>query len=161
MIRKFEPSDMNRVCSLVREHAKEAGVDQHLPVDDVFFTKTVRQILMNPANHCFVAEQDGTIIGYSLVGLITKLWNPTLYGDVYFFYIHNSVRNKYIADSLFAETVKVCKEAGAGWMEWSVSLFDKEFRGVTPYIERASAYFEHKGAEPCGEIFVYDLEDRR
>jgi len=85
MIRAFEPSDMNEIIALARENAKEANVDSILPIDDVYFTKTLKSLLVKHNNHCIVAEHNGKIVGYSLIGFITKVWNNTLYGDVYFF----------------------------------------------------------------------------
>ena len=141
MIREFEPRDMNAILKLVREHAAEAEVD-HLPVDDIFFKDVVRNALI----------QDN-----SFVGLLTKLWNPTLYADVYFFYVHNSVRNKFLADSLHEATCSWAYQNGANWIEFSVALFDKEFKGRDDYVDRASTYFEHKGGVHCGNIFVQEL----
>ena len=156
MIREFEPKDMNAILRLVREHAAEAEVD-HLPVDDIFFKDVVRNALIQDNNKCFVVEKGGQIVGYSFVGLLTKLWNPTLYADVYFFYVHNSVRNKFLADSLHEATCSWAYENGANWIEFSVALFDKEFKGRDDYVDRASTYFEHKGGVHCGNIFVQEL----
>ena len=156
MIRDFEPKDMNAILKLVREHATEAEVD-HLPVDDVFFKDVVRNALIQDNNKCFVVEKGGQIVGYSFVGLLTKLWNPTLYADVYFFYVHNSVRNKFLADSLYEATCSWAYQNGANWIEFSVALFDKKFKGMDDYVERASTYFEHKGGSHCGNIFVQEL----
>tara|TARA_R100001509_G_scaffold156114_2_gene119085 strand:+ start:1522 stop:1995 length:474 start_codon:yes stop_codon:yes gene_type:complete len=156
MIREFEPKDMNAILKLVREHAVEAEVD-HLPVDDIFFKDVVRNALIQDNNKCFVVEKGGEIVGYSFVGLLTKLWNPTLYADVYFFYVHNSVRNKFLADSLHEATCSWAYQNGANWIEFSVALFDKEFKGRDDYVDRASTYFEHKGGVHCGNIFVQEL----
>lgn len=156
MIREFEPRDMNAILKLVREHAAEAEVD-HLLVDDIFFKDVVRNALIQDNNKCFVVEKGGEIVGYSFVGLLTKLWNPTLYADVYFFYVHNSVRNKFLADSLHEATCSWAYQNGANWIEFSVALFDKEFKGRDDYVDRASTYFEHKGGVHCGNIFVQEL----
>jgi len=157
MIREFQPKDMNQVLRLVREHASEAEVFQNLPVDEVYAKDMIRNILIQDNHKCFVVERDGEIVGYSLVGLMTKVWNPTLYADVYFFYVHNSVRNKYLADSLYDKTCDWAYQNGASWIEFSVSLFDDQYQGKTDYINRASTYFEHKGGSACGNIFVQEL----
>lgn len=158
MIRPFQPKDMNAVVSLAREHGREAGIEKVLPIDDIHFTKTLKTLLIEPGNQLFVAEQNGTIIGYALVGVTTKVWNPTQYGDIYFFYIHNTLRNKFLADGLFKQCQTWFKEQGCRFFECSVSLFDENFKGVDQYIKRASTYFEHKGCNYAGDHFVVDLE---
>ena len=157
MIRKFTPADINQVIRLVREHAAEAQVFQNLPVDDIYAKDNIRNALIDEANQCFVVEKGGEIVGYSLVGLATKIWNPTLYAEVYFFYVHSGMRNKFLADSLYEATCSWAYENGASWIEFSVSLFDEMFKGKEEYIDRASTYFEHKGSNHCGNIFVQEL----
>jgi len=157
MIREFQPTDMNKILQLVREHAKEAEVFQNLPVDEVYAKEQIRHTLIQQNHQCFVVESGGEIVGYSLVGLMTKLWNPTIYAEVYFFYVHNSVRNKYLADALYDKTCSWSYQNGASWIEYSVSLFDENYEGKKTYIDRASTYFEHKGGNHCGNIFVQEL----
>jgi len=157
VIRKFEPKDMNEVLKLVREHAAEAEVFQNLPIDDVYAKETIRKALIDEANQAIVVEKGGEIVGYSLVGLATKIWNPTLYAEVYFFYVKNGVRNKYLADSLHEATCSWAYQNGAQWIEFSVALFDEKYQGNEEYIKRASTYFEHKGGSACGNIFVQEL----
>lgn len=157
MIREFEPSDLNQIIKLVRDHAVEANVHTHLPVDDVYFKDMVRAVLIEDNNKCFVVERGGSVVGYSLVGLTTKIWNPSLFAEVYFFYVHNTIRNKYLADSLYEKTCHWARENGAMWIEFSVSLFDGDYQGIDDYIDRASTYFEHKGSNHCGNIFAQEL----
>lgn len=148
---------MNAVLRLVKEHAAEAEVFQNLPIDDVFAKDTIRNALIDESNQAFVVEKGGDVVGYSLVGLSTKIWNPTLYAEVYFFYVHSSMRNKYLADSLHEATCSWAYQNGAQWIEFSVALFDEHYQGKQDYIERASIYFEHKGGSRCGNIFVQEL----
>jgi len=159
MIREFRPTDMNRIIRLAREHEQESGVQSILPIDDVYFTNAVRDALIDVNHKLFVAETNGEVVGYALIGVTQKIWNPTMYGDVFFFYIHQSIRNKYLADSLWNQCVIWFKEQGCRFMECSVALFDNNFQGVDNYIERASKYFEHKGASHMGNHFVLNLEE--
>ena len=158
MIREFEARDINHCISLAREQAVEADVLETLPIDDVHMTKTIKNILVDPNNKCFVVEENGNMVGYALMGLSYKVWNPSLFAEVYFFFVHPTIRNKYIADSLFNKCVSYAREQGCRWIEWGVSNFTKDFKGAEKYLDRASNYFEHRGCEPCGYNFVLDLE---
>ena len=68
---------------------------------------------MNTGIKCLVVEKNNEIIGYAIFYLHTKLWNPTLFGQLAFFYILDGERNKMVADMLWAEVIAVCKKHGA------------------------------------------------
>lgn len=158
MIRRFDAKDMNDVIRLAREHGKEAGIDKVLPIDDVYFTNALRNILIDDQNELFIAETGGQIVGYALIGVTNKIWNKTMYGDIFFFYIHEGIRNKFLADSLFDSCQRWFKEQGCRFMECSVSLFDDQFKGIEKYIDRSSMYYENKGCNWAGNHYVVDLE---
>lgn len=159
MIRNFHPRDMNQLIKLAREHAKEMQVCDELPFDDVYYTKTMREMLIDDQTLCLVYEQQGQLIGYAIIYFHTKVWNPTLYAEMAYFYIMAGERNKFLADSLWNACIQRCKEAGAKFFESSVCAFTKEYKGATDPIDRASTYFEHKKGEHCGNVFVHQLED--
>jgi GNAT superfamily N-acetyltransferase len=159
MIRNFEPSDMNQLVKLARAHAKEMKVCDELPFDDVYYIKSLRSLLVDPINHCFVVEKEEHLIGYAIIFFHTKIWNPTMYGQMAFFYLMEGERNKWLADSLFNACVDKCKNVGAQFFESSVCAWTENYKGSKDPIERASTYFEHKKGEHCGNIFVHNLEE--
>jgi len=158
MIREFQPRDINEIIAMAREHAKDADVTELLPVDDIHMTAMIKRLLIDDDKKCYVAEREGKIIGYALVGLTQKVWNPTLYGQVYFFFVHPELRNKHLADSLYNNITNWCKEQGCRFLEIGVTNFTKDFKGATEYIDRAATYYEHKGCELMGYNYVRDLE---
>lgn len=159
MVREFHPSDMNAVLSLAREQIREAGIEALLPVDDVYFTKTAKNVLIRPNMKLFVCEDGEDIVGYALVGVTTKVWNPTMHSIIHYFFVHPTVRNPYKADALFQACAKFSKEKGCRFMEVGVSLFNKDFTAAEGYIERASKFYELKKCNYTGENYVYDLEN--
>lgn len=159
MVRLFQPSDMNQVLSLAREQIREAGVEDILPVDDVYFAKTVKNVLIKPNMKLFVVEDGQDIVGYALIGVTTKVWNPTAYSIVHYFFVHPDVRNPYKADALFQACVKFSREQGCRFMEIGVSLFDKDYGVSKHYVDRASKFYEAKHCEYTGDNYVYNLED--
>ena len=98
MIRFFEPQDINGLVRLARYHSKELEQDGVLPIDDVYLTRNLRKMLMDSSVQCIVVEKNDEIIGYAIFYLHTKLWNPTLFGQLAFFYILEGERNKYPTD---------------------------------------------------------------
>ena len=159
MVRLFQPSDMNQVLSLAREQIREAGIESVLPVDDVYFTKTVKNVLIKPTHKLFVVEEGSTLVGYALIGVTTKVWNPTAYSIIHYFFVHPSVRNPYKADALFQACAQFSKEQGCKFMEIGVSLFNQDFTVAESYVDRASKFYEHKQCNYTGDNFVYNLED--
>lgn len=159
MIREFQPNDMNNLIRLAKEHAQEMRVCDELPFDDVYYAKIMRELLIDDSTISLVYEQGGVLIGYSIAYLHTKIWNPTLFAEMAYFYLMAGERNKMMADMLWNETVKKCREAGARFFESSVCAWGKDFQGSTDAIERASVYFEHKNGNHCGNIFVHRLEE--
>jgi len=159
MIRLFEPSDTNEMIKLAKQHGREMEITEELPWDDVYFTTAFRKLMIDPINTCFVVEQEGKLIGYAVIFFHTKIWNPTLYGQIAYFYIQDGERNKWLADSLWNACVEKCKEKGAKFFESSVCAFGKDYKGSQDQIERASSYFEHKKGEHCGNWFVHKVEE--
>jgi len=159
MIREFRPTDMNALIRLAKEHAKEMSVLDELPFDDVHYANVMKEMLIDDQTICLVYDQGGVLIGYSIAYLHTKVWNPTLFAEMAYFYLVAGERNKMMADMLWSETVKRCKEYGAQFFESSVCAWTKDYQGSSDAIERASTYFEHKNGNHCGNIFVHRLEE--
>lgn len=158
MIREFQPSDMNNLIKLAKEHAYEMGVCDELPFDDVYFASAMKELLIDDDTICLVKDQGNMLIGYSFVYLHTKIWNPTLFAEMMTFYVIDSEKNKIIADMLWSETIKQCKERGAKFIESNITGWTKNYQGSN-FIEKASDYFEYKNGNHCGNIFVHKLEE--
>ena len=159
MIREFQPTDMNNLIKLAKEHAREMQVCDELPFDDVYYAKVMRELLIDDSTICLVFQKGDYLIGYSIAYLHTKIWNPTAFAEMAYFYIMEGERNKVIADMLWSETVKQCRDNGAQFFESSVCAWTKDYEGSTDAIERASTYFEHKNGKHCGNIFVHKIEE--
>ena len=158
MIREFKPQDLNGIIRLGRYHARETGVQDALPFDDVYATKNLRQLFVDPNVKCLVVEKNDEIIGYAIFMLHTKLWNPTLFGELYFFYIIDGERNKMVADMLWSEMIAVCKKHGAQFFESDVTAWTKDYIGSKDAVDRVSTYYEHKRGEHCGNHYVHRIE---
>tara|TARA_R110000803_G_scaffold84303_2_gene150473 strand:- start:2890 stop:3369 length:480 start_codon:yes stop_codon:yes gene_type:complete len=157
MIRFFEPQDINGLVRLARYHSKELEQDGVLPIDDVYLTRNLRRLLMDSTVQCLVVEEKDEIIGYAIFYLHTKLWNPTLFGQLAFFYILEGARNKYVADQLWNEIIAVCKKSGAQFFESDICAFNAEWHGSEKAIDRASTYFEHKNGDHCGNHYIHRI----
>jgi hypothetical protein len=150
---------MNALIRIAKEHAKEMNVCDELPFDDVYYAKVMREMIIDDSTICLVYDQGGVLIGYSIAYLHTKVWNPTLFAEMAYFYLAAGERNKMMADMLWNETIRKCKEYGAKFFESSVCAWTRDYQGSTDAIERASVYFEHKNGSHCGNIFVHRLEE--
>jgi GNAT superfamily N-acetyltransferase len=151
---------MNALIKLAREHAKEMRVTDELPFDDIHYTSSIRKFLIDPSTACFVVERGDYLIGYAIIYSNTKVWNPTLYCEMAYFYIMEGERNKMLADSLWKACIDKAHEWGAKWFETNVSAWGKDYLGSQEPIERASRYFEHKQGDHCGNMFVHKLEEQ-
>jgi len=157
MIKEFQPSDINGILTLMKHHSGEVGFQSVLPIDDVYLASQLKRILMNDSIKCLVMEKGDDIIGYAIFYLHTKLWNPTLFGQLAFFFILDGERNKIIADMLWNEMISICKSNGAQFFESDICAFNKDWQGSTDSIHRASTYFEHKNGSHCGNHYIHRI----
>jgi len=157
VIREFETKDLNGILNIAKYHAGELEFQSVIPIDDVYLSKQLKRILMNDGIKCLVVEKHNDIIGYAIFYLHTKLWNPTLFGQLAFFYILDGERNKVVADMLWAEVMDTCKKHGAQFFESDICAFNKDWIGSADAIDRASTYFEHKNGSHCGNHYIHRI----
>lgn len=159
MIREFEPNDTNEIIKAARKHVKELKFSEHYPFDDVHFIKYFREYMMKPNTVGLHYSQGGNIIGYIAGTIGTKMFNPSLHATIDYFWVDPEERNKYVADSLVDAFMRDVRIKGCFYVESSVMSWGKDYAPNEDSIRRASIYFERKGGLPCGNVFVFDLED--
>lgn len=121
-IRKAEVADMPAVLALIQELANYELAPQEVEVD----VETLEADGFGPHKifDCFVAEQDGKVIGFALYYIKYSTWK----GKCLFledFIVSEALRGQGIGKLLFEEVVKVAKHMGAKRMEWQVLEWNK------------------------------------
>ena len=158
MIREAKPLDTDAIINLGVEHGKDAGLSISDSVDRSRIKEIYRKLLINPNVRVYVYEENGTIAGY-VIGIVqTKIWNDKQFGEIMLLFVHPEVRNRFVADNLMEYAVKFFKEKGCMFYMASSMHFDDEYKRSDEYCDRASKYFTKlQHMTMVGETFVKEI----
>ena len=145
MIRRIEPSDVDRAVALVHELAlyEKAPDECHLTAEqlhEVLFRE-------NPALFAHVAEQDGEVVGVALWFLNFSTWDGVHGIYLEDLFVRPEHRGDGLGTALLAALARECVANGYSRLQWSVLNWN----------EPSIAFYRKLGAEPLDEWTVFRL----
>lgn len=100
------------------------------PALEAHFRPRARQIIESRANATFVADADGDIAGYIIVGPASSMLSPRTFGFVYDLWVTPRARRHGIARQLLAHAEAWCRRQGYGRLRLEVSAWNGAARAL-------------------------------
>tara|TARA_R110000868_G_scaffold96433_3_gene265371 strand:+ start:16464 stop:16958 length:495 start_codon:yes stop_codon:yes gene_type:complete len=159
MIRQLTSDDFTQFKKLCEAQHKEAELPESNIGSWPSYLKKIKQILISNTDNVFVMFEDNKMIGYT-IGTINEIpWNDNRFGDIGMFFVNPEHRNKRNADNLWNAIVDWFEQNQCRYVMASVFLFKENCEADKHHIDRASAYFQSKGMNWCGNFFVKGLNE--
>jgi len=105
--RNPKPEDAEQIAGIFFERMEELKSDKSYDQIKKIVETEINRI---PLKYCFVAEEDGKIVGHIFTELLTTVWGfrPT----IWYFAVKKDMRNKGIGTKLIDLTLSVLKKNG-------------------------------------------------
>ena len=145
MIRRIEPSDVDRAVELVHELAtyEKAADECHLTADQLHTALFGER----PALFAHVAEQDGDVVGVALWFLNFSTWDGVHGIYLEDLFVRPTQRGSGLGRALLAALARECVANGYSRLQWSVLDWNE------PSIE----FYRRMGAQPLAEWTAFRL----
>jgi len=158
MIRELKVEEFDKFLDLAIVHHTDAGLPESDQIDRIHCKKELRNAFIYSNWKIFVNEENNKITGYIVGYIDKKLWNNAIFGEITLLFVHPEHRSKKVADDLFDAMVDWFSKKGCEYYLASCMSWNKEYKKVDAWSDRATNYYKSRGLNEVGYTYVQPID---